>query len=231
MRIISLRSRLRARTKALSWWIERGFLTVGLVALGLWCAVSLNTYVFQQRGKANLAQVLSSSHKPPEKLRSPIKDGDFIGEIDIPKLDLSAIILEGSDERSLRLGVGHIQGTALPGDLGNVSLAAHRDTFFRPLRKIRKNDEIHLITFDNSYRYRVDWARVVRSNNVNVLKPSQEPTLTLITCFPFYFVGSAPERFVVRAHKEPMQETHEDQHSQVAVSGAVKSGALRRSQD
>jgi len=231
MKIASLCRRPRACTKTPSWWVERGLFTVGLVALGLWCAISLNTYLFQKREKANLARILSSSHKSPERQRFPIREGDFIGEIDIPNLDISAIILEGSDERSLRLGVGHIQGTALPGDLGNVSLAAHRDTFFRSLRKIRKNDEIHLITFDNSYRYRVDWTRVVRANNVNVLKPSQEPTLTLITCYPFYFVGSAPDRFVVRAHKVPMRKTDEDQHSQAELSGAMESRALQRSQD
>ena len=201
MKVVLLRRPSRVRPKTLSWWVEKILLMVGLIAFSLWGAISLQTYLFQKREKAYLAQLSLAYHSPREKLSLPSNNGDFIGEIDIPDVGISAIILEGSDERSLRLGVGHIPGTAFPGMPGNVSLAAHRDTFFRPLRKIQKNDEIHLITFNNSYKYRVDWTKVVAPDNISVLKPSKEPTLTLITCYPFYFVGSAPERFVVRAHR------------------------------
>jgi len=203
VKIVLLRRPFRARPKKVSWWVEKILLMVGIVAFGLWGAINMDTYLFQMREKVYLTQFPLSYHSPREKppLPLPLNAGDFIGEIDIPDVGISAAILEGSDEHSLRLGVGHIPGTALPGSSGNVSLAAHRDTFFRPLRKIKKNDEIHLITYDNSYNYRVDWIRVVPPDDINVLRPSKEPTLTLITCYPFYFVGSAPERFVVRAHR------------------------------
>ncbi len=201
MKIALFRRPFRARSKKVSWWVEKSLLVLGIVSLTLWSTISLNTYLFQKRDKAYLARILHACHNPREKLPPPANNGDFIGEIDIPNVGISAIVLEGSDEHSLRLGVGHIPGTALPGSSGNVSLAAHRDTFFRPLRKIKRNDEIHLVTYNNTYNYRVDWIRVVPPDDVNVLKPSKESTLTLITCYPFYFVGSAPERFVVRAHK------------------------------
>ena len=110
------------------------------------------------------------------------------------------MILEGTDERTLQRAVGHIAGTALPGQPGNVALAGHRDTFFRGLRNIRANDEITLSTLRGSYRYRVDSTRVVGPEATEVLASSPEGALTLVTCYPFYFVGPAPKRFVVRAH-------------------------------
>jgi sortase A len=201
MRIVLIYRPSRVRPKTLLWWAQTILLVVGLAALSLWGAINLNTYLFQKREKAYLARISVGYHSPQEQLPLPSNSGDFIGEIDIPDVGISAVILEGSDEHTLRLGVGHIPGTAFPGDSGNVSLAAHRDTFFRPLRKISRNDEIRLITFNNSYKYRVDWTRVVSPDDINVLKPSKKPVLTLITCYPFYFVGSAPERFIVRAHR------------------------------
>jgi sortase A len=95
--------------------------------------------------------------------------------------------------------VGHIPGTALPGEDGNIVLAAHRDTFFRPLRNIQKGDEIALTTLSGAYRYRVESIQIVGPDDVGVLSPTKQPTLTLVTCYPFYFVGSAPKRFIVRA--------------------------------
>jgi sortase A len=95
--------------------------------------------------------------------------------------------------------VGHIPGTALPGEDGNIVLAAHRDTFFRPLRNIQKGDEIALTTWNGAFRYRVESIQVVGPDDVGVLQPTSLPTLTLVTCYPFYFVGSAPKRFIVRA--------------------------------
>jgi sortase A len=98
--------------------------------------------------------------------------------------------------------VGHIPGTALPGDSGNVGLAAHRDTFFRRLRDIRPDDEIVLTTPDGTFRYTVEGTKVVEPGDVWVLDPTEEPALTLVTCYPFTYVGSAPQRFIVRAPLE-----------------------------
>jgi sortase A len=102
----------------------------------------------------------------------------------------------------LRLGAGHIEGTPLPGDTGNSGIAGHRDTFFRELKDIRENDEIQLQTATGLFHYEVDWVKVVDLDDMTVLEPpTSGSTLTLVTCYPFYFVGSAPNRFVVRAHK------------------------------
>ena len=123
-----------------------------------------------------------------------------MGRIEIPRLGVSAVIAEGEREATLRLAVGHIPGTAFPGERGNVGLAAHRDSFFRPLSRIRLQDEIRL-TGDGgaSALYRVDSILVVEPADVSVLRPGPHPSVTLVTCYPFHYVGAAPKRFVVRA--------------------------------
>jgi sortase A len=126
-----------------------------------------------------------------------------LGRIEISTIGLAAMILEGTDARTLRRAVGHIPGTALPGQRGNVAITGHRDTFFRPLRKIRKDDEIRLTTLSGSYRYWVDSIKVVEPGDTEVLDNSDDAILTLVTCYPFYYVGPAPKRFIVRAHRVP----------------------------
>jgi sortase A len=109
------------------------------------------------------------------------------------------VVVEGTSNKSLRRAVGHIAGTALPGQPGNVGIAGHRDTFFRPLRNIQLDDVITLSTSNGEYRYRVVSTKVVSPDNVAVLDSDQNEVLTLVTCYPFYFVGPAPDRFIVRA--------------------------------
>jgi sortase A len=111
------------------------------------------------------------------------------------------MVVEGTTTIALRRAAGHIARTGMPGVAGNVGIAAHRDTFFRPLRNIRKNDIVTLTTVGAAYRYRVVSTKVVDPSDVSVLNPSEDEILTLVTCYPFYFVGSAPERFVVRAER------------------------------
>jgi len=113
------------------------------------------------------------------------------------------MILEGVEEGTLHLAVGHIPGTSLPGQPGNVALAGHRDTFFRALRNIRKDDEITLTTLAGSYSYQVDSTKVVEPEDTEVLDNGDGDILTLVTCYPFSFVGSAPRRFIVRARRTP----------------------------
>jgi sortase A len=127
--------------------------------------------------------------------------GSLIGRIEIPRLGLSVIVVEGVDRLILRRSVGHIPGTALPGQPGNVGISGHRDTFFRPLRNIRQDDIITLTTLLGEYRYRVVSTKVVSPSDVAVLDPSENEILTLVTCYPFYFVGRAPGRFIVRAER------------------------------
>jgi sortase A len=131
----------------------------------------------------------------------PVRPGPqaVIGRLEIPRLKLSVMVREGADEGTLSRAVGHIPGTALPGNVGNVGLAGHRDTFFRALRNIRSDDTIELETTAGTYRYAVKSTRIVTPRDVSVLQASGGETLTLVTCYPFYYVGSAPKRFIVRA--------------------------------
>jgi len=129
-------------------------------------------------------------------------DSDALVRLTIAKIKLDAVIVEGTSRKSLTLGPGQMQDSALPGYSGNSVIVAHRDTFFRQLKDIRENDEIQLQTATGRFRYAVDWVKVVEPTDTTVLEPStQESALTIVTCYPFYFLGSAPKRFVVRAHK------------------------------
>jgi sortase A len=125
----------------------------------------------------------------------------LIGRIEIPRLLLSAVVVEGVDKTTLRRAVGHIPGTAMPGRTGNVGLAGHRDTFFRSLKDVKIKDEVQLSTLAGNFNYEVESLRVVDPENVGVLAPSGQNVLTLVTCYPFYFVGPAPKRWIVRARQ------------------------------
>jgi sortase A len=133
---------------------------------------------------------------PAEK---PPAHSMVLGRLEIPRLRVKVMVREGADESTLQRAVGHIPGTALPGSIGNVALAGHRDTFFRGLRNIQKNDAINLKTEDGTYRYVVQSTKIVGPRDVGVLAASTGETLTLVTCYPFYYIGSAPKRFIVRA--------------------------------
>jgi len=132
------------------------------------------------------------------------EDRGVVGRIEIPRLGLKAMILEGVSQRTLALAVGHIPGTALPGKDGNVGIAGHRDTFFRGLQGIHEDDTIEVSTRDGFYRYRVNSYTVVGPRDTHVLEESAQPSLTLVTCYPFRYLGPAPERFIVHAVREPL---------------------------
>lgn len=123
----------------------------------------------------------------------------LVGRIEIPRLGVSAVILSGVDARTLQLAVGHIPGTALPGQPGNIGLAGHRDTFFRRLRDVRAGDEVRLVTPDGVFGFTVEDTSIVSPQDTWVLDPTNGSALTLVTCYPFTYLGSAPDRFIVRA--------------------------------
>ena len=201
--------------KAMVRFLARTLQIVGALALGYVAVVFVRAQVFQAYEKWVFERGLMIRQlvaNPPgesrplyvyREARDPLAPsiGSLIGRIDIPRLNLSTMMLEGDGERQLRLGAGHVPGTVLPGEAGNVVIAAHRDTFFRPLRRISRNDEIVLITPAASFRYVVESVEITGPGNTAVLQASAEPTLTLVTCYPFSFVGSAPERFIVHARK------------------------------
>jgi LPXTG-site transpeptidase (sortase) family protein len=138
----------------------------------------------------------------PEKLPVP-ELGSTIGRLHIPSIDLSVVVLNGTDEWVLNQGVGRIEGTALPGQDGNIGIAGHRDRQFRVLRKIRQGDEIALTTTEGTYSYTVADTEIVSPSDTSVLNRSPQPRLTLVTCYPFYYVGHAPKRFIVKANLNP----------------------------
>ena len=126
----------------------------------------------------------------------------MLGKFEVPRLNLSYVVLEGTDNRTLDKSIGHVEGTGMIGAAGNIGIAGHRNTHFRKLEWIRRGDEIVLSSTSGSYRYRVEWIRLFQPADVEVLDAAHGPALTLVTCFPFEYVGSAPLRFIVRALPE-----------------------------
>ena len=121
----------------------------------------------------------------------------------IPKIELEVPVLAGTDELSLNRGVGHIEGTPRPGFSGNVGIAGHRDGFFRGLKDVSAGDVLELEAPERTDRYRIESITIVSPERVDVLAPTERPTLTLVTCYPFYYIGSAPKRYIVRAALDP----------------------------
>jgi sortase A len=134
---------------------------------------------------------------PPQRLQR----GALVGRLEVPRLGLTVMVKEGSDEEILAEAVGHLPSSPLPGTPGNVAVAGHRDTFFRPLKNLRLHDRILFTTLRGTFEYEVESEKIVRPTDVSVLRASAEPTLTLVTCYPFYYVGSAPKRFIARARQ------------------------------
>jgi sortase A len=190
-------------------WLERLFLIAGAGAL-IWCAVIVSGGVLAQRDAQDALEIAmavdeltrsSPTLAQPEvpSPRPPLVVGAVMAALSIPRVQLSAIVLHGSDARTLQRGPGHLERTAVPGDAGHIVVAGHRDSFFRPLRHIRLADDIFLETRDGHFHYRVTSLRVVAPREVSVIAPTSEETLTLITCYPFWVLGHAPDRFIVRA--------------------------------
>src|SRR5688572_2381737 len=146
--------------------------------------------------------------KPRYARRPPMATGSLIGRIEIPRIDISTVVREGTDSKTLKRSAGHVPETALPGEHGNVGIAAHRDSFFRNLRNVREGDTIRMTTAWGVYEYEVESLQIVFPKNIEVLDPTPAPSVTLVTCYPFNYVGSAPKRFIVRARQvNPPVET------------------------
>ena len=207
--------RFRPRKETLRW-IERVLFVVGVLALGSYAYAWLDARWTQYQENRHLEEALAAQPQVPasetdalssfQEEASPepapkLEEGELIGRIEIPNAGVSAMVLEGVGHKTLRRGVGHIPGTPLPRWEGNVGLAAHRDSFFRGLKDIRKNDIITLTTLHGRFQYRVDSTEIVLPKDTHVLEDTDKPMLTLVTCYPFYYVGSAPKRFIVKAER------------------------------
>lgn len=180
-------------------WASGTLLTLSGLALAGWYGASLvRTYSDELR---RLADSDAEIMRPPTQpvVLAPPREGALLGSVSIPRVGVSSGIIEGSEPQDLAVSVGHIPGTAMPGREGNVALAAHRDTFFRGLEFIRRGDDILVTTSQGTLLYQVDNMRVVFPKDVYVLKDVGRPVLTLVTCYPFHFVGDAPQRLIVQA--------------------------------
>lgn len=186
--------------------LERLLLVIGVVLVGYYAYVSAEARLYQAFENRELDAILASAPPPASAVskravarRTHVPAGSIVGRLEIPRLGVATVIRAGSDARTLRLAVGHIAGTALPGEGGNIGLAGHRDTFFRRLRDIRPDDEIRVVTREGTFSFRVQRTNVVWPRDTWVLDDTGQPALTLVTCYPFTYIGSAPQRFIVRA--------------------------------
>ena len=189
-------------------------LVVGLICLGTYCESYVYRTAYQMYAgwkfdhepaaaaprakRAALPAVLPNPDRGVP--RSPVYGtGWIVGRISIPRLKISALVEEGVDETTLSRAVGHIPGTALPGEVGNIGIAGHRDTFFQQLKDLKPHDEIDFTTHSGHYRYTVQSLTVVDPSDVGVLESKGGKLLTIVTCFPFHYIGNAPRRFIVHA--------------------------------
>jgi sortase A len=198
-------------------WLRRAEIVLsvlGVSLLGGALAAIVNTWDYQARqGRAfsNMERRAAVTKGGLESPPAPVASGSstpalaldplVLGRIEIPRIGVSAIVREGDDDTTLAVAVGHIPGTARPGERGNMGLAGHRDSFFRALRLIQPRDTIRIRTAGRRYEYRVDSTEVVRAEETRVLDPTRDTVLTLVTCYPFGWVGRAPDRFIVRASR------------------------------
>jgi len=184
-------------------WTRHVLLLSGALALTYVGLTLLDARIYQQRAELTLEKRIQAQEAHETALpKLSVKEGDILGRIDIPRIELSAVVLEGTTSQTLQHGVGHIEGTALPGEPGNIGIAGHRDTYFRGLKDIRANDEIQIQTAAGITRYEVDWIQITVPSDVAIVSPATGSALTLVTCYPFHYIGAAPERFVVHAHRQ-----------------------------
>jgi sortase A len=202
---------MTTRWKKTILWGQRVLLVVGFAALGYCGLVVIAARRFQGRARVQMSEARIERATPvaaptPETL-SPLGPAtesagtSLIGRPDVPSVPISAMVADGTSSATLRVAVGHVPGTAMPGQIGNMVFAAHRDTFFRGLGAIRPGDIIRVTVPGKQYVYSVRFTEIVSPRETWVLDPTSHEALTLITCYPFHFIGPAPSRFVVRARR------------------------------
>jgi LPXTG-site transpeptidase (sortase) family protein len=197
-----MRGDARAKMRA---WASRALFALAFICLVYYSVVSVRAWRYQRAAKSQVEQMVSIERPPAARTvvpaaAKPLKSGELIGRVDIPRLKLSAAVAEGDDDKTLGKAVGHLPDTPLPWQRrGNVALAAHRDGLFRKLEGIRIGDDVRLVTTRGEFQYHVKKTHIVDPDDVWVIAPTETPTITLITCYPFSFVGNAPRRFIVQA--------------------------------
>jgi sortase A len=208
--------------KTASIFFERFLLVAGVTLLSLWLSAQLLGKISSRFGlwQFEASRAAAAQGEPPQSMQ-PVGKVDFslwakkrveayreslsialdppLGVLEITKVHILVPVFEGTDDLQLNRGAGRIAGTAMPGTTGNVGIAGHRDGFFRGLKDVAIGDEVHLLTAAKKSTYIVDQIEIVSPADVHVLQPRAAPSLTLVTCYPFYFVGEAPQRYIVHA--------------------------------
>jgi len=184
-------------------WVENVLVIAGVLSLDVWIWSNAGNALYQGWENRVFNQEVHYRLPAPASPAPLATDKGLVGRLSIPRLHLSAMVREGAGEETLSLALGHIPHTALPGQPGNVGIAGHRDRLFRGLRNIRRDDLIVLETLEGKYVYQVKSTSIVRPQDTSVLNAGQHSELTLVTCYPFYYVGSAPQRFIVKALEIP----------------------------
>jgi sortase A len=185
-------------------------LDVTLMAFGaicfLWCGtVAVRAARFQRAQTLALecdghcVQTANAPRAAERPAPAAAADPNLVGRLEIPRLGVSVVVMNGDDDQTLALAAGHLPDTPMPWEWGNSAVAAHRDTFFRPLKDLQPGDELRVVSLHGTFIYRVRETRVVSADEVSVLASGAQPSLTLLTCYPFYYMGSAPKRFVAAA--------------------------------
>jgi len=202
-------------------FLERACLIIGLTMITLGIAVRIDGAVHRQAAVAEFERIRNMSVSPTDQLNwseQRIADyqealqqdaGETLAVLRIPSRNIEVPVFDSTNETALNRGSGHVTGTSLPGDRGNVAIAAHRDGFFRSLEDIEIGDEIELTTLEGQQTFRVSKLDVVDPLNVGVLNSTEDTAITLITCYPFNYVGAAPDRFIVRATLINKEKTNE----------------------
>ena len=187
--------------KAVAAWFAH-FLEYALLGLAIGC-LGMYAYESVEARRYQAEQTAAFEHAAKTQV-APVKvrAGGLVGMLDVPRLKLTTPVVEGDDDRTLKRAVGHLPDTPMPWERGNSALAGHRDGLFRPLKDVKVGDEIRFRTTRDEFRYRVTGTSIVMPDDVSVLEAKSQTGLTLITCYPFYYVGSAPKRFVVHAERE-----------------------------
>ena len=159
----------------------------------------VNTLLLLAPPAPKTATTETKAPRPEPRIVLPVNA--VVGRLEIPRLGVKTMVREGTEEKTLFSSLGHIPGTALPGEKGNVGVAGHRDTFFRSLAGIRTKDVMHFETTNGTYTYEVVSTTIVKPKDVAVLRSGASPEITLVTCYPFGYVGNAPDRFIVKARQ------------------------------
>jgi LPXTG-site transpeptidase (sortase) family protein len=148
-------------------------------------------------------------------------------KLSIPRIKLEDVVLEGVDAHSLFLGPGHMENSVEPGMRGNAVIAGHRDTFFRKVHKLRPGDDIYVLRDGNRFHYKVSTRKIVQAHDLSVLKSSDKPELTLITCYPTHAIGPAPERLIVTAVMMARPRTGEGASAPQPITGAIPVSSVK----